>query len=56
MLPALDRCYTKTVYPLQTDNPLKKYVTSTCVYLSKEGKCQLNGCIKNYGKVKECDI
>ena len=56
MLPAPDKCYEKTVYPLQTDNPLKKYVTSTCVYLSKEGKCQLNGCIKNYGKVKECDI
>ena len=53
MLPAPDKCYQKTMYPLQTDNPIKKYVTSACVYLSKDGKCQLNGCIKNYTKLRE---
>ena len=52
MLPAPDKCYEKTVYPLQTDNPLKKYVTSTCVYF-KDHKCQLNGCIKNFQKESE---
>ena len=41
------KCYERTVYPTQIGDPVKKYIRSTCVYLTRDGKCELNACIKN---------
>ncbi len=51
-LPAPDKCYVKTIYPLQKGDSDKKYITDTCAYF-EDGKCQLNGCIKNFGEESE---
>ena len=46
-LPIPQKCQERTVYPVQKGDLSKKYVTRTCVYLTKEGKCELNACVKN---------
>lgn len=45
-LPPSARCYNKTYYPLQRNDAISKYTFPTCIYL-KDGKCQLNACVKN---------
>ena len=47
-LPIPAKCYKQTGYPLlKADGDVITRVTwPTCIYL-KNGKCQLNGCVKN---------
>ena len=53
-LPTPKRCFEQTSYPLlKADGDVITRVTwPTCIYL-KNGKCQLNGCIKNYGRGRD---
>lgn len=47
-LPAQDKCFDKTAYPLIKDEgeTVTRVLWPTCIYL-KDGKCQLNACMKN---------
>ena len=53
-LPTPIKCYTKTAYPLNKyeGETITRVTWPTCIYL-KNGKCQLNGCIKNYGRGRD---
>ena len=53
-LPTPKKCYKKTAYPLlKCDGETLTRVTwPTCIYL-KNGKCQLNACVKNTRRVSE---
>lgn len=46
-LPMMDKCFMKTPYYNQIDGGTTRLIFPTCIYL-KNGKCQLNGCIKNF--------
>lgn len=50
-LPIPDKCYEKTGYPHQKSDSINRVIWPTCIYL-KNGKCQLNACVKNT-KVRE---
>ena len=45
-LPTPKKCYEKTSYYNQKIYGMSRVTWPTCIYL-KNGKCQLNGCIKN---------
>lgn len=47
-LPTPIKCYTKTAYPLNKykGEIVTRVTWPTCIYL-KNGKCQLNACVKN---------
>lgn len=47
-LPTPDKCFKKTAYPLQKceGETMTRVWWPTCIYL-KNGKCQLNACVKN---------
>lgn len=51
-LPTPKKCFEKTYYPAQKGELYKRYVTPACIYLTKDGKCELNACVKNT-KVRE---
>ena len=48
-LPTPIKCYIKTAYPLNKceGETLTRVTWPTCIYLTKEGKCELNACVKN---------
>jgi len=46
-LPTPKKCFEKTYYPAQKGDTYKRYVTPACIYLTKDGKCELNACVKN---------
>lgn len=54
LLPMPDKCTEQTFYYNQINGGITRLIYKTCVYL-ENGKCQLNGCIKNYGRVKDGD-
>ena len=41
-----DRCFKPTYYPM---DGIKAYKQPACIYLSKNGKCELNYCVKGRG-------
>lgn len=51
LLPIMDKCNEQTFYYNQIEGGTTRLIYKTCVYL-ENGKCTLNGCIKNYGRGK----
>ena len=45
-LEATSKCYKQTVYPNQKYEGISRVLWPTCIYL-KNGKCELNACVKN---------
>ena len=54
-LPTPKKCFEKTAYPLNKceGETVTRVTWPTCIYF-KNGKCQLNGCIKNMGGKQQC--
>ena len=45
-LPTPSKSFKKTIYPNQKIEALSRVAWPTCIYL-KNGRCQLNACVKN---------
>lgn len=51
-LPGMAKCMEKTIYYFQKSTGYYRTTFPCCIYL-KNGKCTLNGCIKNFRREED---